>query len=425
MYFIKFAKYRKIDSMNEIDSRTVRSLLGLKFFIPNYQRGYRWTEQQVKDLLNDIFEFSNKKSNNSEFYCLQPLVVKKREEDILDKIKNATSVEQVEELLKGTWELIDGQQRLTTLFIILYVLNGVEKYSIEYETRTGFFKFLKNLKPLDVYDNDLVNRLNTEWDNVKGDNDNIDFYHIFIAYHTIKKWFLADTSRGDSIKKGIYDYVRFIWYETTEENPIKVFTRLNIGRIPLTNAELIKALILNSSNFDNENTNYIRLLQQEIALEWDNIEYSLQNDEFWLFLNHADYNKPTRIDFIFDMIVNQNKLNLSEEELSNIGKDDYKTFRYFFAYFSKNKTKEGIKNCWTEVKEYFQTFQEWFNDLEMYHYVGYLVEQNVKLSDIYKKWQGDKTVFIKELKEDIKNKIKNCKDLDKQYELIGCPKTTC
>ena len=204
--------------MNEIDSRTVRSLLGLKFFIPNYQRGYRWTEQQVKDLLNDIFEFSNKKSNNSEFYCLQPLVVKKREEDILDKIKNATSVEQVEELLKGTWELIDGQQRLTTLFIILYVLNGVEKYSIEYETRTGFFKFLKNLKPLDVYDNDLVNRLNTEWDNVKGDNDNIDFYHIFIAYHTIKKWFLADTSRGDSIKKGIYDYVRFIWYETTEEN---------------------------------------------------------------------------------------------------------------------------------------------------------------------------------------------------------------
>ena len=33
----------------------------MKFFIPSYQRGYRWTEQQVKDLLNDILEFSQKK----------------------------------------------------------------------------------------------------------------------------------------------------------------------------------------------------------------------------------------------------------------------------------------------------------------------------------------------------------------------------
>lgn len=416
----------KKDSMNNIDNRTVRSLLGLRFFIPSYQRGYRWTEQQVNDLLNDILEFSNKKSNNSEFYCLQPLVVKKKDEGILENIKKANSIEEVEKLLKGTWELIDGQQRLTTLFIILYVLNnGVGEYSIEYETRKGFSDFLKKLQPLVAYDNDLVNGLKTEWDNVKGDNDNIDFYHIFIAYHTIKR-FLADTSRRDSIKEGIYDYVRFIWYETTEDNPIKVFTRLNIGRIPLTNAELIKALILNSSNFGNENANYIRLIQQEIALEWDNIEYCLQNDEFWLFLNHIGYEKPTRIDFIFDMIVGQNKLNLSSEELSNIGKDEYRTFRYFFAFFSKNKSKEGIKECWSEIKKYFQTFEEWFNDLEMYHYVGYLVEQNVKLSEIYKKWTGDKTKFIEGLKEEIKKKIVNCNDLDKQYELNGCPqKTTC
>jgi hypothetical protein len=62
----------------------------------------------------------------------------------------------------------------------------------------------------------------------------------------------------------------------------------------------------------------------------------------------------------------------------------------------------------------------------MFHYVGYLVEQNVKLSEIYKKWTGDKTKFIEGLKEEIKKKIVNCNDLDKQYELNGCPqKTTC
>ena len=39
---------------NKIELKSVRELLGMKFFIPNYQRGYRWTEQQVLDLLNDI-----------------------------------------------------------------------------------------------------------------------------------------------------------------------------------------------------------------------------------------------------------------------------------------------------------------------------------------------------------------------------------
>ena len=42
---------------NKIELRAVNELLGMKFYIPNYQRGYRWTEQQVKDLLNDINEF--------------------------------------------------------------------------------------------------------------------------------------------------------------------------------------------------------------------------------------------------------------------------------------------------------------------------------------------------------------------------------
>ena len=413
--------------MNEINIKSVNDLLGLRFFIPSYQRGYRWTEQQVEDLLNDIYEMYDKRSNENEFYCLQPLVVKKKDEIVLEDIKKATSIKEVENLLKGTWELIDGQQRLTTLYIILYVLkNRNEDYSITYETRKEFSEFLKNLKTFDKYDLEGVDIIKQEWTNINSEYDNIDYFHIFIAYHTINKWFSVDSNRKEKFKDVIYDYVRFIWYETKEENPIKVFTRLNIGRIPLTNAELIKALILNSKNFDAEKANYVRLLQQEIALEWDIIEYHLQNDEFWLFLNHADYDKPTRIDFIFDMIVGQNKLGLSAEDISSVGQDEYRTFRYFFIYFSKNKNENGIKTCWSEVKKYFQTFEEWFNDLEMYHYAGYLVEQGVELSDIYEGWTGNKEEFIDKLKTQIIKKIKNCSDLEQQYELGGCPKkTTC
>lgn len=45
---------------NKIELKSVSELLGMKFFIPSYQRGYRWTEQQVKDLLEDILEFAKK-----------------------------------------------------------------------------------------------------------------------------------------------------------------------------------------------------------------------------------------------------------------------------------------------------------------------------------------------------------------------------
>ena len=62
---------------NTIKETAVGKLLGMNFSIPGYQRGYRWTEQQVNDLLNDINEFE---PENGSWYCLQPLVVMKKDE---------------------------------------------------------------------------------------------------------------------------------------------------------------------------------------------------------------------------------------------------------------------------------------------------------------------------------------------------------
>lgn len=84
-----------INMPNDITLKSVRNLLGMKFFIPSYQRGYRWTEQQVKDLLNDIKEFIDNGTNN--IYCIQPLVVKERDQDILSKIKKANSIDEVKQ----------------------------------------------------------------------------------------------------------------------------------------------------------------------------------------------------------------------------------------------------------------------------------------------------------------------------------------
>lgn len=401
---------------NKIELKSISELSGMKFFIPDYQRGYRWTKELVNDLLDDVDEFIKKKQGG--FYCIQPLVVKKniiKSEEYCKKLKELNHednnlIECTEKLIDeySQWEVIDGQQRLTTIFILLAYLDG-PKYEIEYQTRTESKNFLKKIQS-------------------KQKNENIDYYHIVKANQKIKAWF----RHNDDIKKEflstLLEGVKFIWYESAGENPIKVFTRLNIGKISLTNSELTKALFLNKSNFKTSDFQRIRLQQQEIAGEWDKIEYRLQSDEFWLFLNEKGYDKPTRIDFILDLIWEKNKLKLNEKEYNTIGKDEYRTFRYFYAWFKKEENPKIIES-WGKIKTIFQTFNEWFNDLELYHYIGFLVEHGDKTTNILDKWdeKGTKQQFVQDyIIVRIKNKLEKCSNLEQEYDSKGNPpKTQC
>src|SRR5438874_1378626 len=104
-----------------ISLRPINDLLTERFFVPSYQRGFRWTKQQVVDLLNDIWEFQVKTEGRNNFYCLQPVVVKRRTD--------------------GAWELVDGQQRLTTILLILAcrmeLVKALRKptFTLQFETR--------------------------------------------------------------------------------------------------------------------------------------------------------------------------------------------------------------------------------------------------------------------------------------------------
>lgn len=396
---------------NGIGLRSVAQLLNLNFFIPSYQRGYRWTTQQVEDLLEDIRDFSQQEHQEGEFYCVQPLVVRRMSKG--EKEFNSLPLED------EWYEVIDGQQRLTTIYLILTFFGKNNLYQLKYQRGLDIKKFLKETFS----------------------NEKIDFYYLRKAYTSITNWFEKDKeTKIDAFQRVLLDYtkneekknkdnnIRFIWYESVDEEPIKVFTRLNIGKISLTNAELIKALFLNRNNFTKEG-NAIRLRQQEIATEWDNIEYKLQNDEFWLFLNTIGDNRPTRIDFIFDLICERNILTLENEQIKSIGTDEYKTFRYFYQYFKQENA--DIAYCWRIVKKYFQTFQEWYDDVELYHYIGFLVEYKPKdmgniISHLIGKWEENtnKQGFLKYLKETIK-KIATENPIQYSYDLEGKSKIFC
>ena len=179
-----------------------------------------------------------------------------------------------------------------------------------------------------------------------------------------------------------------------------------MGKIPLTNAELIKALFLNSSNFQNSDTEKIRLRQLEIASEWDRIEYSLQNDELWYFINNSENELPTRIEYIFDIMKNI--------EGNQNGNDQYSTFRFFSEKFKSN-TKDEIDKNWNEIKRTFQTIEEWFLDRELYHKVGFLITAGEKITELLNNAQKrQKNDFKKFLDSKITEKVKcdNLKELE-------------
>jgi uncharacterized protein with ParB-like and HNH nuclease domain len=181
--------------MNNInlELKLVGSIEG-EFYVPAYQRGYRWKEE-VKTLLNDIEEIGEGKN-----YSLQPVVVKRINEN--------------------KYELIDGQQRLTTLYIIFkyireYLPKNQVKYSIEYETRKNSRFFLE--ESIDFKNTDI--NLN-----------NIDEYFLNEAAKTITGWFSERNDESQAaidINTKLNKYIRVIWYEVdSSEDSTSLFTRL-------------------------------------------------------------------------------------------------------------------------------------------------------------------------------------------------------
>ena len=409
--------------MSTLELKSIAELQDLAFFIPDYQRGYRWTRQQVEDLLNDILEFSQKE--NADIYCLQPLVVvrKSSDEQLLDKIRQADDLSEVKRLLNGQWEVVDGQQRLTTIRLILEVLQHPRFYDIKYATREKSAEFLNKI---------------ARQDTTQENEDNIDYHHISQAVIVIREW--MEKKNTEKFLSVLLKQVKFIWYETQEENPKEVFTRLNIGKISLTNAELVKALLLNKSNFDSADDNKIRLWQQEISMEWDVMEYALQSSEFWLFLNKPNSERPTRIDFIFDMICHSDLLQCKDNNEKEAA-DDYKIFRYFYHYLTVQKQQgipmaQATHTIWEKAQEIFQTLQEWFDDKELYHYIGFLICMGKSVDEIYSQWTRytaksdfNKTYLMSEIKNslrgtDIENTYYEVNTDDKQKH-NGGSKTNC
>ncbi|WP_309114759.1 DUF262 domain-containing protein [Saccharothrix sp.] len=311
-----------------LEPRLVGDISG-RFYVPAYQRGYRWGTVEVRRLLDDIWESRDKP------YYLQPVVVKRHGD---------------------TWELVDGQQRLTTLFLIFQHMKseGLQSsgagYSLRYETRPGSAAYLEELDP-------------------ERSQDNIDFFHIYESYQCIRAWFAAHGSRRQYVANKFYDalfeHVRVIWYEASDDlDATTLFTRLNVGRIPLTDAELVKALLLSRSR----NNAGVTDRALEIAAQWDVIERDLRDPELWAFITGKASEDPTHISLLLDTIAG-----------GPTGRDrpQFHTFETL-----RKRITADPQEFWNDVVDLHSLVLGWYENRDLFHKIGFLVARGTRFSTL-------------------------------------------
>ncbi|OXM45172.1 DUF262 domain-containing protein [Amycolatopsis alba DSM 44262] len=300
-----------------------------RFYVPAYQRGYRWGEVEVRRLLDDIW------GSRDRPYYLQPVVVKRYGEE---------------------WELVDGQQRLTTLFLIFQYMKaaGLQSsgadYSLRYETRVDSAAYLEELDP-------------------GRSQENIDFFHIHEAYRCIAAWFDDRGSRRQYVANKFYgalfEHVRVIWYEAVGDlDAATLFTRLNVGRIPLTDAELVKALLLSRSRGSVGVTD--RAL--EIAAQWDVIERDLRDPELWAFITGKGAQDPTHISLLLDTIAGGP---------TGRSRPPFHTFETL-----RERIEAAPQEVWNEVVDLHSLVLGWFESRSLFHKIGFLITRRTSFRDL-------------------------------------------
>lgn len=325
----------------ELDLRAFAELKGKTFHIPYQQRGYKWTKSNVEELLVDLKEFIECKDETKKVYCLQPLAVVQ-----LDDKK---------------YSVLDGQQRLTTLYLLYMYLNGKEPYTFEYERDNDSnmssrrSKYLKEIAEMDE----------------ESANNNSDFFYIYAAYHHIDYVFQQWEKKLEQSFKDLLERpkeqksLQVIWYEVKKDKQYETFRNLNSGKIDLTNTDLIKALLLNRVS----GLPFVE--RMEAAAIFERMEQDLQNDHFWYMINGNELRGgQTRMDFLFNLVA---KCKQSDYEI-----DSRWSFRNHFAIPEKGSLSEK----WKAVRHTFLRLKDMYNDIYSYHYIGFLT-YNSNLNPLY------------------------------------------
>lgn len=369
----------------------------LTFQIPFYQRGYRWTSENVKTLIKDIM---SEEGN----YFLQPLIVSK--------------------ISDTEYEIVDGQQRLTTINAILEACNEkpipmklkrdenkLEENAFDKVFKQDVKSFLeKHVISQDQLDKQIEEIKKTFNINLN-ENEDESKEVILKAFSNLEIYSKAALEK--KIKSVFFVWEEYEWDEAErEENAINLFQAVNSGKIRLTSAELVKSYAI------------MYLEEEYVNSIWNKINETLFDDKFWTYITLFDPDiaerfKDTRIDFILCSV-----FNVSSEDLL---KRSDEAFLRFLAYITPSVDIIKIRETVNAMDKTLDFLISIYSDFSLFHYFGLLMlcsrNERFTLKEIISKpdnnhalympsFEKGKKQFLSVLKEKLKTEIKT-EDLEK------------
>ena len=374
---------------------------GEYFNIPEYQRGYKWSAQNITKLLDDISSFETN-GDSEKFYCLQNITIVYNEN-------------------KGEYNVVDGQQRLTTLTILLSYFDCYDliknklRYSIREDTRT----FLEEY----IYQNrkEEWKSWNSDWNSfiqLKPECDFQDIFYIFTAYNTIAKWFSNHDVNG-FLEKLLHN-VDIIVNQPKTKDETKLFANLNGDKVSLDGADIVRAMIVThvakeeSDEIRDEDKLLVMLNERRvrIGMTLDNIT------RWWTIKDHVDYYKP----FI-------KGIKSAEGEVLKFDENDNAINRLYKLYIAtQNYTQKNLTISLEEFEHPYpdnsfsvlyeklvwlqRLIESWYDDKVLYHLIPFCIIYCKKtffwMVDTWK--ESTRKTFEERLKEVIREWIESMKE---------------
>lgn len=389
------------------------------FNIPEYQRGYKWTDDNVTQLLVDLKNF--RKGDASSFYCLQNITITKT-------FLNG----------KQCLNVIDGQQRLTTLFILVsYIQRNMINKIIEtgadilkYSVRESTDIFLRQ----EILSGSLWNsEIDPQNANTK------DQYYIMAVAKAISDWFKENELQSNTI----LDDLKLIVNQVDSGEEETVFASLNGGKVELDGADLVRAILVTRAAKQKYPTISSKDLINKIAGEDINlnidvtvssqgkinefrIKLGIELDEMNKWWSNPDVQSyfeqllPNRIVKNKSFKYNQYPIDLLyyafyeayKDKLIASDKERDLELRFFENGIDFNgDASDDHLEFYYAVKEFHMTMVEWFENEEIFNLVGYLMynykSATISFELLWGKWKQlhSKQKFKDEIKAIIREQL--------------------
>jgi uncharacterized protein with ParB-like and HNH nuclease domain len=353
-----------------------------KYYIAPYQRGYKWAAEdefdQVPQLLNDTYEAY---TQNAENYFLQFITVK------YDKQQG--------------YEVIDGQQRLTTLSLLFYLLPEFSKENIAKDKVT-----YSRYKEGNVFD-EVVKHIKTNEDESQDKNIKTqDFYYLVRGGRWIKKKLqeYKDDHTLDDYINYLQDKVMIILNQENEfTSAEEIFMNLNDNRVPLTDIYLIKGLLLTLA-VRREDANHISYSYEEILSQrtvmgrmWDEIYswFSIPDVSHYFF-------KDDKVGMrrVLELAIESDPIN------------DNNNYKLFNLYNEKVKSADDAFKKLQKIKEIYLRLKDIYEDNSLYNMLGFVLFSEKGKFDLKDILDKSKNKIQKTLSKRIVNSIPKLERLE-------------